>query len=101
MLPPDGQRGLPRGARGCEGGAQPLQEAETPTHTARVGGTEVLPSHGARALTRSACRRLACSQVSERPNDDATPYATKYEAREILVCMHAFPIPHLQARVRV
>lgn len=31
---------------------------------------------------------LAPSQLSERPNDDATPYDTKYEAREILVCAH-------------
>jgi|EP01046_Picozoa_sp_COSAG06_P004765 hypothetical protein len=27
----------------------------------------------------------AAKELSDRPNDDATPYATKYEARELLV----------------
>lgn len=39
------------------------------------------------------------AQVSERPNEDATPYKTKYEARELLVRRRT-PLPHLRARVQ-
>ena len=43
---------------------------------------------------------LVLAQVSERPNEDATPYKTKYEARELLVRRRT-PVPHLRAHVRV